>query len=379
MENRIRVLHVIGKRPKGGIGTFLENVTKYIDNDKFQFDFLINGDDIPGEFDKKMYNLGSKVYILPELSYRTSYKYLKALNEFYKNNNQYHIIHIHSPNIAVFNYFFSRLYTSTKIATHSHSTKFSDKTLNSIRNFFLHAPIKVITDIKFACNYASSEFMYGKEATINGDVNIAKNGIEVERYSFNRKIRDDKRSELHLGESLVLGHVGAFVPVKNHEYLVEIFSEIHKIEPTAVLILVGDGELVDTIMKKVSILEINDSVRFLGRRQDVNQIMQALDLFILPSKFEGMPLVGIEAQAAGLPCFFSSSVSKEIAITEDVNFLDINEAPIKWANTIIEYTRLNLRNKNRELSSQMIIDNGYDISETVKEIESVYLKYIRVK
>lgn len=372
--NKVRVLHVIGRRPKGGIGTFLQNVTKYIDKNRFQFDFLINGSENPGQFDNKMVELGSKVYVLPELSYKSTYRYLKALSDFYKTRNKYDIIHVHSPNIAVFNYIFARVHTSAKIAVHSHSTKFSDKTLNSIRNFILHSPIKLIADIKFACNHASAEFMYGKKATKDGIVNIVKNGIEVDRYAFDSLIREKYRLELHASESLIIGHVGAFVPVKNHEFLIEIFREILKIEPKAILILVGDGELFDTIYNKVSMLGINDSVRFLGRRYDVNEIMQALDAFVLPSKFEGMPLVGIEAQASGLPCFFSSSVSDEIEITEAVSFIELDKNPYHWAINIIENTKKYSNFEYRSKASKMVIDKKYDIIETVKEIEEAYLK-----
>lgn len=372
MDDKIRVLHVIGKRPKGGIGTFLQNVTKYINKDEFQFDFLINGSPIPREFDERMNELGSNVYVLPELSYRSTFHYLKSLNDFYKKRNKYKIVHIHSPNIAIFNYIFVRIYSSAKIAIHSHSTKFSDKTINSIRNFILHLPIRVIADIKFACNHASSVFMYGKKATNNGSVNIVKNGIETERYAFNNRVREAMRLELNAGDSFLIGHVGAFVPVKNHDFLIEMFVEVLKLEPKAVLVLVGDGELHDSIHNKVKKLGINDSVRLLGRRQDVDKIMQALDAFVLPSKFEGMPLVGIEAQASGLPCFFSGSISKELDITEEVYFIDLGAYPIIWSKKIIEYAKINQSNKKREKAFREVIDKQYDITGTVKSIESVY-------
>ena len=139
---KTRVLHVVGKRPRGGIGTFLYNITQNIDREKFEFDFLINGDNEKGEFDKKMNLLGSNVYVLPELKYRNTLIYYKNLKEFYSANNNYDIVHIHSANIAVFNYFILKKYKKISIAVHSHSTKYSDKILNSIRNYFLHIPIK---------------------------------------------------------------------------------------------------------------------------------------------------------------------------------------------------------------------------------------------
>lgn len=372
MKKKVRVLHVIGKRPQGGVGTFLYNITKYIDKSKFQFDFLINANGESGEFDEKMKALSSNVYVLSELKNKNVLLYYKQLKSFYALNYNYDIIHIHSANIAIFNFWLTRKLKNKYIAVHAHSTKYSDKFINSIRNFFLHLPIKKIADIFFACSEPAAQFMFGKKVVEKKRFHIIKNSIDSKEFLYNESIRKKIRNDLDITSQLTIGHVGAFVPVKNHEFIIDIFFEIKKLNNQAILVLVGTGELEGKIKRKVEELDLTNSVKFLGRRADVNRLMQAFDLFLMPSKFEGVPLVGVEAQAAGLPCIFSDSITKDIEIIEDTVFMSLNELPNTWAKKILECNKISQRRDTH----QKIADAGYEINNEVQKLEKYYMNLL---
>jgi len=229
MKNQNKILHVIGKRPKGGVGTFLMNMHENIDTTKIQFDYLINESMQVGDFENKAKQLGGKVFVLPELNYRNTFKYLKELHDFYKNyHNNYEIIHFHSVNIAIFNFLFARRYGIKSFIAHSHSTKSSDKFINRIRNFFLQLPIKKICSSYLACSLQAATYLYGETNVLANKVVIIKNGINPDKFKFNLNTRKEKKKLMKIEDKFVIGHVGEFLPVKNHSYLIDIFNEIYK-------------------------------------------------------------------------------------------------------------------------------------------------------
>jgi glycosyltransferase involved in cell wall biosynthesis len=370
MNKKIKVLHVVGKRPLGGIGTFLYNLNKFVDHSKFSFDFLINGTDENGEFDEKVKVLGSNVYTLPKLDSQNFIFYLKELKSFYEKNHDYDIIHIHSVNIAIFNYILLKKYKGDHIiAVHSHSTKYSDKFFNSLRNRLLTLPLKYITDLFFACSDSAANSIFGRDIVEKKGVNIINNSIDTHQFRFDESIRREMRNKLNIDSQLVVGHVGAFTPVKNHDFIIDIFYELKKINNHAVLILIGTGQLEEKIRMKIKKLNLTKSVKLLGSRKDVNKLMQAFDVFLMPSKFEGVPLVGLEAQASGLPCVFSDTITEEIKLTHMVSYLDLNMPPQEWAYQILE----SYKSSNKSDAIATIKKAGYDIRGNVKELEEIYI------
>ena len=217
--------------------------------------------------------------------------------------------------------------------------------------------------------------MFGKEDLKYNRVNIIKNAINTNEFSYNELVRQRMREELKLEDNLIIGHVGAFMPVKNHEFIINIFMEIKKINNNSILLLAGSGELEDKIKCKVKQLGLEDSIKFLGRRNDINSLMQAFDIFLMPSKFEGVPLVGVEAQTSGLPCFFSSSITKEIKIIRDSFFIDLELGAKYWAKIIVEFYKKNI-DRDRSIYIKDVVESGYDIKESVKKIEEVYKNYM---
>lgn len=368
MDKKIKVLHIIGRYPKGGVGTFLKNMNSNIDLSKIQFDYLINESVNKNDFEIEVSKYGGKVYKLPKLSYVNTFKYLKALKKHYKENNEYIAVHVHSVNIALFNFYFAKKNGIKNLIAHSHSTKSSDSISKRIRNYFLLLPVKVFATNFFACSKEAAIFLFGKKNFSNNKVKIIKNAINTNDFSFNPKLRSIIRNKYSWNDKIVIGHVGNFIPVKNHVFLIDIFMEIYNANNNAILVLVGEGELLENIKSKVNRLGIEASVIFLGVRKDVNYLMQGFDTFLLPSKYEGVPLVGVEAQASGLPCFLSKDISKEIVLTNLVEFLDIRAKPKVWANEILDYLKTNQRNN----TVKSIISSGYDIRMEAKKLEQYY-------
>lgn len=369
MNNKIKILHVIGKRPKGGVGTFLINMHSNIDRSKIQFDYLINAPTPDGIFDIKVKALGGKVFVLPELRYKNIFKYLKELVHFFRENHDYKIIHVHSVNIAVFNFIIAKKYGIMYRIAHSHSVKYSDKVINSIRNFFLQLPVKRLANSYFACSIEAGVFLFGRKNVEENKVFIAKNAIEPMKFRYDNSIRERVRKKMLIDGKMVIGHVGAFLPVKNHSYLIDIFKEVYKKNNQAILILVGYGELEEEIKNKVNKLNLDKAVMFMGFRDDVYELMQVFDVFILPSLFEGLPLVGIEAQAAGLPCIFSETITQEVKITDLVVFKSIKAPPQEWADQIFECET----HVQRSDTLSCIIEGGFEVRSVAEKLQRIYL------
>lgn len=368
MEKKIKILHVIGRHPKGGVGSFLKNINANIDHNKIHFDYLVNDSDIKSNFASDIKDFNSNYTVLPKLSFRNFLNYLRELDVFYNKHNDYTAIHVHSVNLALFNYYFARKYGIKNLIAHSHSTKSSDVFLRRIRNFFLIFPVKKFATHILACNYDSARFLFGSKRANSRELMLVKNAINTQLFSYNQEIRNKTRLQHGWENKFVIGHVGHFIPVKNHNYLLNIFAEILHRDSSAILVLIGDGELKSSIKEKANALNIQESVVFLGLRNDVHRYMQAFDTFILPSKFEGLPLVGVEAQTSGLPCYLSSNISREIAITDSVKFLDVNLEPSKWADLIVKSKGDFIRyNRTSE-----IIAAGYDIKQEAKNLERYY-------
>ncbi len=369
MSKPIRVLHVIGKRPQGGIGAFLLNVHRRIDIEKVQFDYLINADENEGFFDKEVKKLGGKVYLLPELSYKNTFKYLIQLNKFLKQHREYNIIHGHSVNIGVFYFSLAKMYGIKNRIAHSHSTKYSNSKINSMRNFILQIPLKLLANHYFACSKEAGIFLYGKRAIKNNKVYIIKNAIECEEFRYNLSIREDIRKELGINNEIVIGNVGRFSKEKNHSFMLDIFSEINKKNSQSKLVLVGDGPLLEECKKKAEKLNIYKDVIFLGRRNDINKILQAIDVFILTSYFEGFGISLIEAQATGLLTFASDVVPEEVQVTENIHLLSIEKSPKDWADEINNKLEIFIRTDQ----SEVIKRNGFDIKIEVDKLEKYYI------
>ena len=199
------------------------------------------------------------------------------------------------------------------------------------------------------------------------NITTINNGIETDRFSFSPEVREAVRKELGLGDALVLGHVGRFAPQKNHAFLLDIFHQVHEKNHNAVLLLAGTGPLEDTVKRKAEQLGLMDHVRFLGVRPDVNRILQAVDVFVLPSLYEGLSIAAVEVQAAGVPCIISDAVPKACALTDLVEFVPLEASPAHWADVILQRCASDRTDRSEEIRSA-----GYDIQSTADWLQDFY-------
>jgi len=252
---------------------------------------------------------------------------------------------------------------------HSHSTTNKKEWKKNLMKNALKPFSKIYATDYFACSRLAGRWLFGNKAYNRGEVHLLNNAIEVDNFLYNEKVRLKKRKELSIKKNtLVIGHIGRFVKQKNHEFLLDIFKEIHEKEPNSILLLAGTGPLLEDIKKKVEELDLTDNVKFLGQRNDANELYQAMDIFLLPSLYEGLPVVGVEAQAAGLLCILSTSMTEETKILSTTKFVSLDQSSKDWAEIILkEYSNFTRTNTLKEIQK-----NGFDIKTEAKKLEKKY-------
>lgn len=360
----IRVAHIIGKWVGGGVEAVVMNYYRNIDKTKIQFDFICDSDstNIPYDEIKKM---GGKVILVPP--YQKILKYHKKLKEVLKEGN-YKIVHSHINTLSVFSLFAAKCAGIPVRIAHSHSTTNKKEWKKNLLKMVLR-PLTVLFATNYmACTEHAGRWMFGNKKYNKNEIYILNNAIDLEKFKYNEQIRLDKRKELDLSEdTFVIGHVGRFVEQKNHSFLIDVFNEVHKKNAKSVLMLIGQGPLVSEIKDKVKKLHLEDNVLFLGQREDTNELYQVMDLFFFPSLYEGLGIVMIEAQCAGLPCVASTEVPKIAQISKNVVFIDLKKNVKEW----LKYCKY--KNNDRKHLSKLIEESEYNIINEVTKLEDYYL------
>ena len=366
----IRILHVVsGLECGNGVMNIIMNYYRNIDKKKIQFDFLYWLDDERSKtYTNEIKELGGNIYYIrkPRLN-KNSYSEIKNFFKRYASN--YKALHLHEVYLNMIIAPMARKYGIKHIIAHSHTTKYSDIKLNAIRNRMLCLPLKYNTDIYLACSKAAGEFLYGKKYVQSGKVKVIKNAIDCEKFRYKEEVRREKRKEFNVEDKFVVGHIGRFNEQKNHEFLVDIFFEIYNKNKKSVLMLVGDGPLIEKIKSKVNKLKITDHVLFLGQRTNVEELLQVMDTFILPSLFEGLGIVLIEAQSTGLSCIASDVVPIDVKVTNQVSFINLKQTADLWA----EFALMNFKKSKRYDCSKDVHKAGYDIKLQTGQLEDLYL------
>ena len=374
MGEPIRVLNIVGLMSPGGIETLIMNLYRNIDRNRVQFDFLTHKG-IDGTFDEEIKNLGGRIYKIPQIRegdktyYCRFFEYITALKRFFREHQEYHIVHGHMTNTAVFYMPIAKKYGAvTCCIAHSHQTQ-ATPGLSGVLTNILQKPLSKIATDYFACSEMAAIWIFPEEAIESGKVKVIRNGVDPKRFYFDGKKRSEIRKKLGIGDCFVIGNVARFKTVKNHAFQIDTFDQYHKIYPNSILMLIGEGELMDTMKEKVKQMELEGCVLFMGLRSDVPDLMQAMDLFFLPSLNEGLPVVAVEVQPMGLPILTSTGVPEETDITGNVKFLDLNNDLSEWIEAIEDCRK----NFNRKDMRGYIHDGGYDITETAKWLEEFYL------
>lgn len=367
----IRILQEVTFLSTGGVETLLMNIYRNIDRDKIQFDFMTHREKGVGFYEDEIEKLGGKIYEGIPFNPIHHDRYLKSLDNFFEKHPEYEIIHAHNA-FSMFTLRSAMKHGVKVRIAHSHNARPKLLHYKTPFKYYAKSKIKKYATDMFACSNLAGEYYYGKKAMKDGKVIVLKNGIDTSKFKFNDSIRKEKRDELNLNDNqIAIAHIGRFNIQKNHEFLIDIFKSLSEKNKNYILFLFGEGDLENKIKQKVNELGISENVKFMGVKGNVNEYLQAMDLFILPSLFEGLPLTGIEAQTSGLPCLFSDTITKETKITDNVEFISIKESPEHWADKIINITS---NKKDRANSYLKAVEAGYDIKETANKIQEFYLK-----
>jgi glycosyltransferase involved in cell wall biosynthesis len=365
-----RILHVIHELTiDQGVMAFIMNMYRNIDREKVQFDFAYYVEK-PGTYRDEILRLGGRVDFIPMPALLHPFRFTAGLDQLLAGRpGEYSAVHLHVAFLASAVFPTARKHGIRHLITHSHNTKYSEYRLNSLRNRLLCLGLKRQANIYFACSNKAGAFLYGRRAMSSGAVKIIRYAIDCGSYRFDGSVRDEVRKELGLGGRLVIGHVGRFAEQKNHRFLVEIFRALHAKNGSSMLLLVGDGRLMPEIKDRIERWKLSKDVLFLGRRTDIPRLMQAMDLFLLPSLFEGLPVVGVEAQAAGLPCVMADTITQETDITRAMTFLSLAEPPEAWADEILKVSG----GFRRQDSSGAVAAAGFDIVTEARRLQEFYL------
>jgi len=359
LDEPINVLHVFGHFDRGGAESMVMNLFRFIDHSKVKFGFVVHGEKV-GAFEKEVMSMGAEVFRVPNYKGTNHFEYKKAWNNILKNNPKYSIIHGHVRSTANV-YLKMAKKKGLKTISHSHSTSSGKGISAKIKNLFQYG-IRYHADEFLACSVEAGKWLFGEKICSKETFHVLNNAIDTSMYSFNKDIRERKRKELGLENHFTVGHVGRFHEAKNHDTILEVFYEIQKINTNAILLLVGEGQLIEQTKRKAEKLSIDDKVVFLGARSDVNELLQAMDVFLFPSLFEGLPVTLVETQAAGLPAVVSENITSEIKITDLIDFVSLEESYQKWASIVLE----KINQTQRKNTKKQIISAQYDIAVTSK-------------
>ncbi|WHY71046.1 glycosyltransferase family 1 protein [Fictibacillus enclensis] len=368
MGDPLRVLHAVVNMNRGGAETLIMNLYRNIDRTKVQFDFLTNRS---GVFDEEIKELGGRIHRIPYISDVGHFKYLNALNGFFKHNSGYKIIHSHMDKMSGLVLKESKKSRIPYRIAHSHNTRSEGGTAARVYKWYAGTRIKSNATHFFACSNEAAQWLFSQHAQ---KARVLNNGIEPEKFLYTAECRNSVRKELNIEENtFVIGHVGRFAPQKNHSFLIELFLEYHKINNKAVLLLAGDGALRREVEKRVKQLNLESHVKFLGIRSDVQRLYQAFDVFVFPSLHEGLPVTLIEAQGTGLPCMISDSITRQADMELNlVNFLSLDNKRA-WLDKLQHYAQ-NV-SKERNIGKHALASKGFDIRETARQAQETYLTW----
>lgn len=349
----------------GGVETFIYNTTRFSNKKKYEYDFLVHGTDhtvFQNEIND-FYGGKNHFYFIPSFK-KKPLSAIKALFSFYRNNgNKYDFIHLETGATSEVVYAFPFcLVKHLKLISHSHN----GGGYSPIVNYLFRPIINIVSSQKIACSQAAARWLFGK----SNHIKIINNGIDTNRFSFDNNKRSVIRKKYKIDDNtLLIGHIGRFSEQKNHKFIIKIFKKVKEYNPNSKLMLLGVGELQNSIKKQVESFKLENDVIFCDLKSNTPDYYSAFDAFLMPSFYEGLPVVGIEAQSEGLPCFFSSNISKLIKITDNAHIISLNEDEEVWAQKILS---TDLNSKDRSQYAKKVSEKGFSIESTVKELEKIY-------
>ena len=396
MSETIRVLHVLGGVGLGGAESRIMDLYRQMDREEIQFDFLVHSSSMdpmhgsfaedkgredpyaqpagsgggrkPEFYDEEIRQLGGHIYVLPKFRVYNYFSYRRAVQDFFAKHHEFRVVQGHMTSTAGIYLPVAKRSGVPVTVAHSRNAGVVKGPKGAATKFFRRNLVKK-ADYCFACSELAGEDVFGKKAMEQGQVKIIHNAVDAGRFTYDPRKRAQVREKLGLREELVLGHVGRFNYQKNHPYLIDIFAAVCQRRQDAVLLLLGEGSDMDKIREKCRQRGIEDKVRFLGNQKRPEDYYQAMDIFLLPSFFEGLPGVLVEAQAAGLRCFVSDTVTREAQATDLVTYLSIEQPAGRWAEHILAGAGYERRSTYRQMK-----DAGFDVAAQAAGYRLFYQK-----
>lgn len=367
-EKPIRVLNLFTIMNRGGAETMVMNYYRNIDRSQVQYDFMVHRQE-RGAYDDEIERLGGRIYRMPPVRPWTAGEYRKTVRAFYAEHPEYRIIHSHMSELGYYDFLEAERAGVPVRICHAHNRPYGVDLKSPVRWYYKTMMLPHVTDL-FTCGMESADWLFGRK---NRDRFVRmNNAVDAEKYAYCPQTRQKVRQALGIDDGQpVIGHVGRFYPQKNHDFLIDIFRAVRAREPGAVLLLVGNdaGETGREIHRKVERLGLSQCVFFLGTRSDVAELMQAMDVFLLPSLFEGLSVASVEAQASGLPCLISDKVPIECRLTQAVRQLPLTDSPDAWAQSVIALSGTPRRDTCEDIRAA-----GFDVVENAKWVQEFYLQ-----
>lgn len=372
---RVLVLDTVMDR--GGAESITMNYLRAMDRTQVTYDFLVNRE-YKGAYEDEIERLGGRVYRMCPMYPQFFPRYKREFRAFLRSHPEYRIIH---SNLEERSYFPLRIAYEEGVPVriaHAHNRPVGYDLKSLFREYFRLRLPRYVTH-RFACGQEAGDWLYGRKN--RSRVIQERNAIDTTAYRYDRDVATQVRKENGVeGDALVVGHVGRFFPQKNHAFLIDVFRDIHRLRPDSVLWLVGGGELDDRLKnetrQRVSDYGLDDCVRFFGVRTDVNKLLQGMDVFVLPSLYEGLPVSMIEAQSSGLPCAISDRVPSECRVTDNVQSIPLDSSSREWARRIVDQA-VSSSASNRALAASTVADAGFDIQRNAAWLQDFYLDALK--
>lgn len=359
----IRVLQIIGSLERAGAETFLINLYRNIDRSRIQFDFAIYNEPSDNSYYEEVIELGGSVFILPPKSKGILYNF-REIQKLIRENDYKMVWRYTNSCFGALDLLAAKFAGASGTVLNSRSSHTDGMQL--LMHYIVKPFLPLFVKKNYACGIMAGNWMFGRRP-----FEVIDNGIEVESFRYNEKLRNQHRREFQLQDKTVVGHVGRFHPVKNHKLIIDVYEKFRQKVPYSALVLVGTGELLAQIQELVKEKGLENDVLFLGNRSDVPEMLQMMDVFIMPSLFEGFPRAFLEAQAAGLPCVVSSTISREVDVTGNVSFVDLDAPVDVWAEKIVEKCGSKTEDNIDKLKAA-----GYDIKDVAKKVEAYMLEMV---
>lgn len=386
-EKPIIVLHVVGRLDIGGAESRIMDLYRNIDRDKVQFHFMQHTADRCA-FEDEVESLGGKVYHVPRFNVKNYFAYKKEWMDFFIQHPEIKVVQGHMTSTAAI-YLPIAKKAGVEIAIAHARSAGVDPGLKGMLTRFLRRDLYKKCDYRFTCSEMAGDAVFGNQQDQAKKAIFIPNAIDVDKFKFDEETRNQIRYELGIQENFIVGHVGRFSHMKNHKYMLEILEQCIRLEkeknvPEIKFMFLGDGELKEEIMEQAVAMGISSRVLFMGNKRDVYRYYQAMDFFLLPSVYEGLPGTVVEAQASGVPGIMSDSVTAEAVVTDLIQMRSIKEDACVWAKEIMKVSEemsthsketdaYTMNIKNRDLYADEVRQASFDVKEQAKRMQEFYI------